>query len=151
MPGGRPSKYTPSIAARIVEAMERGRGLTELCDVEDWAPSYNAVMRWAKRYPEFALQIEAARASGAYAIHEKARRVVEQAQQDMRECDPRIAASVVQAARNVADVYIRSAAALNRNLSDKHRHTLEGPDGGPVSVELVRFDGQAIAGARPKA
>ena len=64
---GRPSKYTPEIAAEICERLAAREPLTSI--VQDaHMPGYQTVADWQKAYPEFAVEIARAREHGYDAI-----------------------------------------------------------------------------------
>lgn len=53
-PGGRPSDYTPELAAQICEEIENTpRGLEYICEQHSHFPAGRTVRRWLKQIPEF--------------------------------------------------------------------------------------------------
>lgn len=60
---GRPSKFTPAIAAAVCERLKAGEPLAVICRDEDM-PSDNTVRAWAKADPDFSSAIAHAREVG---------------------------------------------------------------------------------------
>ena len=76
---GRPSDYTPEIAARICSEISGGSGVRAICASEGM-PDASTVFRWISAHPEFREQYIRARDSRADARFEQVDSVVE----DMR-------------------------------------------------------------------
>lgn len=57
---GRPSEYSPEIAARICDLLSEGRSVRSVCQVEDM-PAPSTVFKWLSKHPEFAEQYARAR------------------------------------------------------------------------------------------
>ncbi len=70
MPAGRPSDYTPELAAEICSRIAGGKSLRGVCRDDDM-PSKTAVLDWLGRYPEFAAQYARAREALADSIVEE--------------------------------------------------------------------------------
>lgn len=49
---GRPSLYTPALAARVCRAIAEGDSLVAVCKLA-WSPSYTTVLKWCREVPEF--------------------------------------------------------------------------------------------------
>lgn len=61
-PVGRPSNYTPELAAKICDAIGTQQiGLTRLCDANDEFPCAQTAKRWLIQIPEFRAQYEQAK------------------------------------------------------------------------------------------
>jgi hypothetical protein len=60
---GRPSKFTPAIARKIIDGLSDGTPLTILC-ASSRMPSDDTVRNWAAENPEFSRDIARARESG---------------------------------------------------------------------------------------
>lgn len=57
MPGGRPTKYSKSLAALICERVATHRhGLKKLCSMFDDMPEHSTITAWRFKYPEFSGQ-----------------------------------------------------------------------------------------------
>lgn len=52
MPAGRPSDYTPELAAKICERIADGESLKAICSGDDM-PSKASVYLWLTKHPEF--------------------------------------------------------------------------------------------------
>jgi hypothetical protein len=68
---GRPSKYTPELAAEICERLSNGEPLRQICR-DDHMPSWVAVYQWMDRDEELSLAIAHAREAGQDAMAERA-------------------------------------------------------------------------------
>lgn len=60
---GRPSAYTPKLAAEICERLAEGESLRAICR-DEWMPSTSMVMRWALQIDQFREQYAHARELG---------------------------------------------------------------------------------------
>jgi hypothetical protein len=70
MPGGRPSDYTPELAAEICERLsEEEGGLIEVCKADDM-PSRSSVYLWLSQHKEFSDMYARAREDlGVFVAH----------------------------------------------------------------------------------
>ncbi|MBO1077272.1 terminase small subunit-like protein [Roseomonas marmotae] len=68
---GRPSSYTPELAASICARMADGQTLTAICR-EDGMPDRATVFRWTETYPNFCSAYARAREAQAHALAELA-------------------------------------------------------------------------------
>jgi transposase-like protein len=53
MPAGRPTDYTPELAAKICELAQLGKSLSSIAAMEGM-PATAAIFQWLRKYPEFA-------------------------------------------------------------------------------------------------
>jgi len=67
---GRPSKYTPELAAEICERLSNGEPLRQICR-DDHMPAWTAVYAWSAKDPELSERIARAREMGFDAIAEE--------------------------------------------------------------------------------
>lgn len=67
---GRPSLYTPELAAKICEQLAGGRSLLSISE-EDWMPALSAVFVWLSKHKEFAESYTRAREIWAEAEFER--------------------------------------------------------------------------------
>lgn len=72
LPHGRPSLYTPELAAEICARMSKGETLTEICR-DEHMPATRTVSGWKVPYPEFAADFGRARDDGFDAIAQRTR------------------------------------------------------------------------------
>lgn len=68
---GRPSKYTPELAAEICERLSNGEPLRQICR-DDHMPAWTAVYAWSAKDRELSERIARAREMGFDAIAEEA-------------------------------------------------------------------------------
>lgn len=71
MPAGRPTDYTPDLAADICARLSDGESLRSICAGEGY-PNRRTVERWLLQHPEFREQYALARECQAHAIAEAA-------------------------------------------------------------------------------
>lgn len=70
-PGGRPSIYTPELAARICKLVAtHPYGLRKLCKMHDWLPNQDTINEWRFDYPEFSGQYTQAKIQQAELLAE---------------------------------------------------------------------------------
>lgn len=69
MSGGRPTDYTPELAAEICELLSQGKSLRSVCRM-DSMPCAASVFLWLRRYPEFSEQYAKAKEESADALVE---------------------------------------------------------------------------------
>jgi hypothetical protein len=67
---GRPSKYTPELAAEICERLSNGEPLRQICR-DNHMPAWTAVYAWSAKDPELSERIARAREMGFDAIAEE--------------------------------------------------------------------------------
>lgn len=119
---GRPTNYTPELAARLVEAVRLGQTPIELCETEDWAPSVAVFYRWRDSYPDFREAIQRARLAGAEVMADRGLAFVDKA-------DPDNKIAILKASRQ-AEYRFRMASVYDRRFSDRqivtHEHTEPG-------------------------
>lgn len=123
--GGRPSIFTDQLAATICERIASGELLINIC-AEDDMPGYTTVFRWLEERAWFR------------EIYTRARR--DQAD-FMVEDTVRIADDEVDANRARVRVMTRQWLAERLNASKYGaKMALTGHDGGPLAVQVVRYD-----------
>jgi len=69
MPAGRPTDYTPELAAKICEQLACGISLRTVCRA-DSMPCAASVFLWLRKYPEFSEQYAKAKEESADALVE---------------------------------------------------------------------------------
>ena len=67
---GRPSKYTPELAAEMCERLSNGEPLRQICR-DDRMPHWTQVYEWIARDPELSLRVAQAREAGYDAMAEE--------------------------------------------------------------------------------
>lgn len=81
---GRPSLYTPELAARICERLAAGESLRAICRGDDM-PSDGAVRGWVNDHPEFAAQYAYARDKGLDAMADELLQIADDGTNDFVE------------------------------------------------------------------
>ena len=81
---GRPSKYTPELAAEICERLSNGEPLRQICR-DDHMPAWTAVYAWSAKDPELSERIAHARQRGYDAIAEDCLTISDTPQWGMKE------------------------------------------------------------------
>lgn len=69
-PMGRPSDYTPELAATICGELASGKSMRTVCLAEDM-PAMSTVFLWLRKHPEFSEQYAQAKAEAADALVEE--------------------------------------------------------------------------------
>lgn len=78
MPAGRPTTYTPELAASICKRMADGETLRAICR-EEGSPDLTTIYNWRRLFPEFSQQYAIARKDQADSFAEM---IIDVAQQD---------------------------------------------------------------------
>lgn len=84
MPGGRPTDYSPEMAARICEGLATGRSLRSVCR-EEGMPCLASIFLWISKYPEFSDQYAKAKQTGLEALAEDLLEISDDGQNDWME------------------------------------------------------------------
>lgn len=121
---GRPSLYTPELAAKICERLADGESLRAICKEEGW-PDANTVRRWLIEHEAFRAQYASARTDQAEGY---AAEIVEIADTDK---DPQRARVRVDARKWVASKL------LPKVYGEKLAHEVTGAAGGPIVIKTT--------------
>ena len=76
MPAGRPSSYTPEIAAKFCSELALGNSLRSVCARDDM-PSHTTIYTWLTQHPEFLEQYARAKDDSADADADKIEHIAE--------------------------------------------------------------------------
>jgi hypothetical protein len=128
LPRGRPSIYTPEIAARICAEIAKGRGLTNI-ERDDWCPPAGTVYRWQEKYPEFREAYTRARIEQQHLYVEQIMEIAAD-----KSIDPDRARIMIDARKWIA------GKVAPRIYGDKISTEVSGPDGKPIQIEARRVD-----------
>ena len=122
---GRPSDYSPEIAARICDLLASGESLRSICAADDM-PAQSSVFLWLQKHSEFSEQYARAREAQ---MELWAGQIVEIADETNDD---------VQRARLRVDTrkWLMSKLAPKK-YGDKVTNEHTGPDGGPVQIERI--------------
>lgn len=70
MPGGRPTDYSPELAAKICSRIATGEKVSDIC-LDDSMPSPSSVYLWLTKHPEFSEQYAKAQADRSHVMAEE--------------------------------------------------------------------------------
>ena len=124
---GRPSDYTPELAAVICQRIAEGQSRVKVCSDEQM-PHRATVHRWANEREDFRDMYARAREDQADSLADE---IVDIADSDP---DPQRARVRVDARKWVA------AKLKSRKYGDKVTQEHSGPDGGPIRAEVTRVE-----------
>ncbi len=139
MPAGRPSLYSPEVAARICAGIADGHSLRKLCR-EDNIPSLATIFEWLASKPEFAEQYARAKDAQADAMAED--------MLDIADIPPSMSADGKIDSGDVADKRLRidtrkwiASKLKPKKYGDKIEQEIKGEVG--LTVQIVRMgDGE---------
>lgn len=133
---GRPSKYTPELAAEICERLSNGEPLRQICR-DDHMPSWMAVYQWMDRSEELSIAIAHAREAGQDAMAERAyTEMYEEPERILSEGGSRIDSGYVQLVKARAEITLKMLAKWNpKRYGD--RISLAGDADSPIKVEAT--------------
>jgi hypothetical protein len=125
MPAGRPTDYSPELAARICEQLSQGKSLRSVCKADDM-PAASNVFLWLQRHSEFKEQYEVAKAESADALTDDMLEIADNADSDN-----------VQVARLQVDTRKWLASKLKpKKYGEKITNEHSGIDGKPIEVDM---------------
>ena len=129
MAGGRPSDYTPELAADICSRLASGSSLRAIC-ASDSMPSASSVFLWLTKHKEFSDNY-------AKAIDERAAGMFDDMLDIADDVEPE--AACVAKARLRVDTRKWALARMNpKKYGDKIQAELGGPDGGAIAVTWLK-------------
>lgn len=126
---GRPSKFTPEVAERILEGLSRGTPLTVICR-EEGMPTDDTVHRWAREDEAFSADIGRAREAGFDAIALRARQTIRGKTED----EGGESSGDVQRDKAIVDLDLKLLSKWSKRYADK----VDLNHGGEVGVRVVR-------------
>jgi hypothetical protein len=141
MPAGRPSTYTPEIAAFICQRIANGESARKICADEDM-PALASIFNWIAAHPEFLEQYTRARETQMEAMAQEIIDIADDGRNDLIEQDlgygvivQKVDQEHIQRSRLRVDTrkWLMSKLAPKK-YGDKLAHT--GPDGGPQVFEV---------------
>ena len=128
---GRPSKYTPELAAEIARRLSDGEPLRQICR-DEHMPHWTAIYEWMARDQDLSLHIARAREVGQDAIAEEIYR--EMSADPEREERGRIDPGYVQLIKARAEIKLKLLAKWNpKRYGD--RVTMAGDAENPLQVQ----------------
>jgi len=139
--GGRPSKYTPELAAEICERLSNGEPLRQICR-DDHMPAWQKIYEWMKRDENLSGAIAHAREVGQDAIAEQIWiEMLQEPERILSEGGGRVDSGYVQLIKARADIGLKLLAKWNpKRYGD--RVALAGDAESPLKIEadLTVFD-----------
>jgi hypothetical protein len=137
---GRPSLYTPKLAAEILRRTAEGDTLTAICR-EAHMPNRSNVWEWQERHPEFRDNLTRAREEQAFSWMDAAIEIADGAPDKARglpgtgEAGARVMAEKLR-----VDTRMKLIGRLNRRLAENHKQEITGADGGAIAIETKARD-----------
>lgn len=135
MAGGRPSDYSPEVAARICEEMITGRSLRSICADSDM-PSISSVYLWMSKHPEFSQQYARAQVDRATAMAEEILEISDDSADDVLIQDDRAYPNSVSVARDKLKVDTRKWL-LSRMDPKRYGDKVETVHSGSLEVQQI--------------
>lgn len=132
--GGRPSTYTPEIAARICQEIASGKSLRKVCLPKDM-PAMSSVFLWIAKHKEFSEQYTRAQADRVVAWSEEIVDIADAPSADTNKARLRVDTRKWLMSKMDPKKY-----------GDRQEHRLSGPNGGPIqTVDLTKLSGDELA------
>ena len=146
MPAGRPSSYTPEIAAQVCDMIADGMSLREI-DRNPDMPAKVTIFKWIGQFPEFANQYAHAKQSQAEHMAEDLLEIVDDGTNDwMERTDADGKTAYVLNGEHVQRSKLRAdtrkwliSKLLPKKYGEKLSTEVSGPDGGPIPVGRVEL------------
>jgi hypothetical protein len=144
-PNGRPSLYTPELAATICERIASGESLKGICR-EEGMPSHVAVLRWALTIPEFRNLYTQAREMQAEILADELLEIADDGRNDWMEKHDQNGQMIGW--RENGEAMRRSqlrietrkwvaAKLMPKRWGDKNTTELTGPGGAPLAAQVI--------------
>lgn len=136
-PVGRPTKFTPELAARICAELSTGKPMTIICDSEDM-PNPSTVWDWTKNDPAFSQDIARARDSGYDRIAQDALNIADETGSDtvVTQFGPRPDKEWIMRSRLRVETRLKLLAKWDpKRYGERITQEISGPDGGPVKTQ----------------
>ena len=132
--GGRPSKYTPELAAEICERLSNGEPLRQICR-DEHMPAWQKIYEWMQRDQDLSGAIAHAREVGQDAIAEQIwLEMLQEPERILSEGGGRVDSGYVQLIKARADIGLKLLAKWNpKRYGD--RVALAGDAENPLKVE----------------
>lgn len=125
---GRPTLYSPELAADICERLASGSSLRAIC-ASDEMPSMSSVFLWMSKYEDFSENYAKAQKERSTALFEEMFEIGDDVKADPAE---------VSKAKLRVDTRKWALARMDpKRFGDKVEQTIQGPDGGPVQVQKI--------------
>lgn len=142
---GRPSLYTPKLAAEICRRTAEGETLTSICR-EDKMPNMANVWRWQEKHAEFRNDLMRAREEQAFAWVGQAIDIADNSpSKAYGEPGTGEAGARVMAEKLRVDTRMKLIGRLNRRLAENHKQEISGPDGGAIEIATKERDAEEEA------
>lgn len=140
MPAGRPSDYTPELAALICERIASGQSVVDICDQEGM-PHKSTVYDWLAKRPEFTDMYAQARERQADKYFAETIAIADETQTGIKttmRADgsvETVSADMIEHRRLRVDTRKWAAARLSpKKYGDRLAAEVSGPNGGPLQI-----------------
>ena len=138
MPAGRPEKYTPELATKILDAVENGMNLIEACKQHDI--THHTFRNWYRKYPDLFTLLTRAREERCYTRFEELDRRVKDETRDYYVDDKGIRRSDNTAVQRdkliVEQTWRELRALLPKIFGETVKQEISGKDGTPLQATL---------------
>lgn len=125
---GRPTDYSPELAADICSRLASGSSLRAICALEAM-PCMSSVFLWLTKYPDFSDNYAKAQKERSSAMFEEMFEIGDEVKADPAE---------VSKAKLRVDTRKWALARMDpKKYGDKITQEVTGPDGGPVQVQKI--------------
>lgn len=150
-PGGRPSKYTKELGARICAQLAQGISLRKVCLDED-LPALSTVFLWMMNHKEFSEQYDNAKSQSSEAQHEYLSDMGDEIMQiTMNPPKGANVSAAVQAYKLHADNLKWSMARMKpKKYGDKIDHTTNGKDLPTPLLNVLRNNNSNKTSSEPE-
>lgn len=129
MPKGRPTDYSPELAANICARLASGASLRSVCALEGM-PSASSVFLWLTKYKDFSDNYAKAQQERSEAMFEEMLEIGDDVEPD---------AAAVSKAKLRVDTRKWALARMNpKKYGDKVQQEITGAEGGPLQVTWLK-------------
>jgi hypothetical protein len=150
---GRPSDYTPDLAAKILSRIADGESVRSICR-DEAMPASSTIFLWLQKHSEFTEQYARASEARADALFEEALEIADDGSQDYKLVDRDGKETEVFDSEHVQRSKLRVdtrkwmiGKMQPKKYGEKVLQEISGPSGGPVEtvtrIELVPMTGNA--------
>jgi hypothetical protein len=139
MPAGRPTDYSPALAAEICEAIASGKKVSEICQ-SDHMPVTSTVYLWIGKHKEFSDQYAKAQADRSNLMADEILEIADNSGFDAVVVDGKavVNGEAINRARLRVDTRKWLMSKMQpKKYGDKLETTLQNPDGSPIMFNTL--------------